>query len=127
MESEIKQLKKQVRRTEIWAVIGLVCSLIKLLQPLMNPAGSAPPVMPTNTNSVEISNAAAMAREPQRDYLRTEEVAEREGVAERTVISWVRKNRFDPMPVQRSWGWEFAADYRVLPSSAEAEEVASEQ
>lgn len=118
MESEIKQLKKQVRRTEIWAVIGLVISFIKLIQPLMNPIQPVTPA--TNTNSVEISNAGAMAKEPQRDYLRTDEVAQREGVAERTVISWVHARRFEPMPVQGGRGWEFAADYRVLPLSAVA-------
>lgn len=117
MESEIKQLKKQCRRTEFWAVCGLVISVFKLIQPLMHPLQ---PVVPaTNTNSVEISNAGAMVKEPQRDYLRTDEVAEREGVAERTVISWVHARRFEPMPVQGGRGWEFAADYRVLPPSAE--------
>ena len=115
MENEIKQLKKQCRRTEIWAVIGLVISVIKFMQPMLH---NMPGTAPSNTNSVQIGTTNGMdAAKPQRDYLRTDEVAEREGVAVRTVTEWVKDGRFFPMPKQHGRGWEFSVNYELLPSS----------
>ena len=72
------------------------------------------------TQSVNVSEAgkAAVLRSTGRDYLTVAEVAEREGVAERTVVSWIESNRFLPVPQKLGKEWTFAADYRLLPQAA---------
>jgi hypothetical protein len=61
--------------------------------------------------SVPSAPAAEVTR---RDYLRTEDVAEREGVSARTVISMVENGVFSPAPVKDGREWRFARDYEVV-------------
>jgi len=116
MESEIKKLKTQCWRTEFWAVCGLVLGIIKLVQPMIHQS----PVLPTNTNSVQIG--AESKEKPQREFLNSDEVGEREGVTSRTVISWIEQGRIEPQPTRNGRAWIIAADYRILPQTAELTE-----
>jgi len=116
MESEIKKLKTQCWRTEFWAVCGLVISVFKLMQPITTHAQPAP----SNLNSVQIGNASK--EKPQREFLNSDEVGEREGVSSRTVTSWIEQGRIYPQPTRQGRAWTIAANYRLLPINTELTE-----
>jgi len=95
------------------SALSLLLTIIKLF--LMT--GAMPTAAPTNTNSVNISEQAAI--NPQRDYLTTEEVARKEGVTTRTITTWIEQNRIDPPPNKNGRAWEISNNYRLLPQIAD--------
>jgi len=95
-------------------VIGIVVSILLFALKMAFNAPSAPA---QNTQDVRIGETSAL--NPQRDYLSTDEVAEREGVTARTVTSWINGNK-----VFQGRAWIIAEDYRILPTTAEPEETA---
>jgi len=112
LEADLVAMKSKIDglRLLMWLNIALsvVFGLVKFL---MAGHGGAP--SSASGNSVQIGTAPTVV--PQRDYLTTEEVAAREGVAARTVTEWAREGKFTPEPVKGERAWQFAADYRVLP------------
>ena len=108
MEVEIKALKNRINAVLAMSSISLFVTILKLF--MMFPESEIKP--PTNTNSVQIGD---LKTKPQRDHLTTDEVAEREGVTARTVISWIEQNRIYPAPIKSERAWIIAADYRILP------------
>ena len=112
MEKEIAQIKQEVRSLRLWIWVGIGTNVILFIFKMWMPHA---PQAPTSVhgNSVQIGTGPTVA--PQRDYLTTEEVAAREGVAARTVTEWAREGKFTPEPVKGERAWQFAADYRVLP------------
>jgi len=107
MEQEIRALKIRVNFLLAMSAISLLLSFIKAVY-----LATSAPDAPTNTNSVQIGDVKT---KPQRDHLTTDEVAEREGVTARTVISWIEQNRIFPAPVKSDRAWIISADYRILP------------
>jgi hypothetical protein len=83
------------------------------------PIGGTGMASSVHGNNVQIG-AGISPENPQRDYLRTDEVAEREGVEPRTVLEWVYDGRISPPPIKTDRAWQFAADYRILPQTAAA-------
>jgi hypothetical protein len=69
------------------------------------------------SQSVNVGQAAKMAQSG-KTYLTVADVAEREGVATRTITEWISENRVMPLPVKGTKGFEIALDYRILPQSA---------
>ena len=69
------------------------------------------------SQSVNVGQAAKMAQSG-KTYLTVADVAEREGVATRTITEWISDNRVMPLPEKGSKGFEIALDYRILPQSA---------
>lgn len=51
-------------------------------------------------------------------YFTVAEVAERAGVAERTIVSWIAEGRIQPLPVKEGKGYVISAEYSILPPSA---------
>jgi len=125
MDVEIKALNTRVDKlmmrmniTILIGLIGLILTLYKLFSAVQYPQVSPP----TNTNSVQIGGAEQP--KPQREYLDSDEVGEREGVTSRTVISWIEQGRIYPQPTRQGRAWVIAADYRILPQTAEESETA---
>jgi len=111
MESEIRALKIRVNVLLILGVLSFLLTIAKLFIPSL----STNPTPSTNTNSVQISGADKA--NPQREYLSTDEVAEREGVSARTVTSWIEQSRISPMPIKSDRAWIIAVNYRILPQT----------
>lgn len=119
MDVEIKALNTRVDKlmmrmniTILIGLIGLILTLYKLFSAVQYPQ-AAPP---TNTNSVQIGGTEQP--KPQREYLDSDEVGEREGVSSRTVTSWIEQGRILPQPTRQGRAWVIAADYRILPQTA---------
>jgi len=51
-------------------------------------------------------------------YLTVAEVAKREHIAERTLISWIEQGRLEPPPTKEGKAWIVAAEYRIKPPNA---------
>jgi len=84
METEIKALKIRVNILLAMGVLSFILTVAKLLMPSFS---HVPTTTPTNTNSVQIGGASK--EKPQREFLNSDEVGEREGVSSRTVTSWI--------------------------------------
>ena len=121
MEIQIKALNDRVdkvmTRMNILMIIGLLSPIASLLIKffLVIPTPAATP--PNNTNSVQIGGTEQP--KPQREYLDSDEVGEREGVTSRTVINWIEQGRISPQPTRQGRAWIISANYRILPQAAE--------
>lgn len=73
------------------------------------------------TQSVNVgqTDAQSLAKESAKTWLTTKDVAEREGVTERTVINYIQAGMIDPAPKQNGKSWEIAADFRIIPKDSE--------
>lgn len=113
LEADLVAMKGKIDglRMLIWLNIALsvVFGVVKLFM-----AGHAPPASASG-NSVQIGAAMsdAAAELTRRDYLRTDEVAKREGVSPRTVISMVERGDFSPAPVKDGREWRFSKGYTL--------------
>lgn len=114
MENEIKSLKSRLIRVEIYTAVGLIMTMIKCFL-LPNPSAQSSPQ--ANNQSVKVGEASP--KDPQREYLTVQEVADKEGVEARTVITWIARNRIDPPPQKGLRSWTIAANYRLKPLIAE--------
>ena len=117
IEIEIKALKIRVNIILTLGVLSFILTVLKLLMPTLS---AQPHTLPPNTNSVQIG--AESKEKPQREFLNSDEVGEREGVTSRTVISWIEQGRIEPQPTRNGMAWIIAADYRILPQTAELTE-----
>lgn len=126
MEGEMKRLSRVVI---IGTSIGVAFTLIRSIVP--SPDHQQPPtvvpvkeVQPT-TNTAEGGSVRIGLNRPgedsQKTYLTTREVADKEGVSQRTVTSWIQSKRIDPEPVQADRAWQISVDYRILPLTADSE------
>lgn len=116
MEHEIKALKIRVNILLVMGVLSFLLTIAKILFPAIS--NQAPPS--SNTNSVQIGNASK--EKPQREFLNSDEVGEREGVSSRTVTSWIEQGRIYPQPTRQGRAWTIAANYRLLPINTELTE-----
>jgi len=117
MEKEIATLKNRVNLLLALGIVSFVLTLVKLFIPMPQTSPA-----PSNTNSVQIGGASK--EKPQREFLNSDEVGEREGVSSRTVTSWIEQGRIYPQPTRQGRAWVIAADYRILPQSADNSETA---
>lgn len=97
--------------------LSFALTIAKLIFPDFTPHATP---TPSNTNSVQIGENAKA--QPQREFLNSDEVGEREGVTSRAVISWIEQGRIYPQPTRQGRAWIIAADYRLLPITAELTE-----
>ncbi len=107
MEIEIKSLNRKVNFLIVISAIGTLVTLAKML--MLLPAQQS---TPSNTNNVQIGDHQPT---PQRDYMTSEEVAEKEGVSARTVTYWIEQGRIEPPPTKSDRAWIISANYRILP------------
>jgi hypothetical protein len=108
MEQDIRALKIRVNVLLILGILSFILTIAKLFIPSL----STNPAPPSNTNSVQIGGHKPT---PQREYLSTDEVAEREGVSARTVTSWIEQSRIAPMPIKSDRAWIIDRKYKILP------------
>jgi len=119
LETRLDKLETRMNSVLVLQVIGIVVSILLFALKMAFNAPSAPA---QNTQDVRIGETSAL--NPQRDFLSTDEVAEREGVTARTVTSWINGNKVFPPPTRQGRAWIIAEDYRILPTTAEPEETA---
>lgn len=73
------------------------------------------------SQSVNVGAVDAVAdTDSAREYLTVQEVAEREGVTDRTVINWIEEGRIVPAPEKAGKSWAISESFRILPHVAEA-------
>lgn len=124
MEEKFDSLKRVV---VISTVIGLTAAIIRLIgssdshpAPIQSPAPvSAPTTNTAEGGSVKIGLTDGI--DSHKTYMTTREVAEKEGVSQRTVNAWIQSKRIDPEPVQSDRAWQISVDYRILPLTADSQ------
>jgi hypothetical protein len=52
-------------------------------------------------------------------WLTTKDVAERQGITERTVLNYIESGMIDPAPVKNGKAWEIAENFRILPNHSD--------
>lgn len=124
MSERVDKLERDVQKLLRLGWVTAACSVVSLvLKFLPGHTGSSPPApaqQGANSNSVTIGATGPDAEpESRRVYLTTADIAEREKMAERTVVKYINEGRIQPAPVRSSKGWQIAAEYRILPQSAE--------
>jgi hypothetical protein len=53
-------------------------------------------------------------------WLTTKDVAEREGITERTVINYIENGMIEPTPRKNGKAWEIAEHFRIIPNDSES-------
>lgn len=71
-----------------------------------------------NVGAVDALAGDADRTDPHREWLTVQEVATKEAVAERTILSWIEGGTISPAPVKDGREWHIAVDYRRLPQTA---------
>ena len=110
LEAKIDHLERRIGWIMLMSAISVILGLAKLY--IQTSAAAAPS---QNTNSLNIGPQSAATATPQRDYLTTEEVATRENVSPRTVLTWIETGRIHPTPTRTGRAWTIPADYRLQP------------
>lgn len=113
METQISRLQKKVNALMVLGSVSTILTIVKFF--ILIPNGTTTPT-PSNSNSVQIGDSNT--KQPQRDFLNTDEVGEREGVTSRTVTTWVEQGRISPPPTRQGRAWIISANYRILPQTA---------
>lgn len=66
-------------------------------------------------------NKAGEAQEASaKTWLTTKDVAEREGITERTVLNYIENGMIEPTPRKNGKSWEIAANFRIVPNDSES-------
>lgn len=116
MENKIRSLEIRINVLLVLGTLSFILTLAKIAIPALNHS----PAPSSNNNSVQIGGAEKP--KPQREFLNTDEVAEREGVSTRTVTNYIETGRIYPQPTRNGRAWIIADDYRILPITAELTE-----
>ena len=130
MSSVEGAMKRLSRVVIIGTSISVLFALLKLVLP--TPIQQSAPIIPAPVKEVQPTTNTAeggsvrigLARpgeDSQKTYLTTREVADKEGVSQRTVNAWIQASRIDPKPVQSDRAWQIAVDYRILPLTADSQ------
>jgi excisionase family DNA binding protein len=109
LEAKIDTLERRIGWIMLMSAISVILGLAKLY---IQTSAAAPS---QNTNSLNIGPQSAATAGPQRDYLTTEEVATRENVSPRTVLTWIETGRIHPTPTRTGRAWTIAPHYRLQP------------
>ena len=110
----IQDIPRQIKITK-WLVVGcaafnLILKFFPIPVPYQHPI---PPQSVGSNNAVQIG--ANPKPESKRTFLTVKDVAERENVSERTIITAISQGRISPQPERDGRAWTIAADYRFLP------------
>jgi len=110
----VQDIPRQIRITK-WIVIGCAAFnlILKLLSTPIPYQPTIPPQSVGSNNAVQIG--ATPKPESKRTFLTVKDVAERENVSERTIITAISQGRISPQPERDGRAWTIAADYRFLP------------
>jgi len=110
----VQDIPRQIKITK-WFVIG--CTILNVILKLLSlPVPyQAPPPSPQSVGSSIVHIGANPKPESKRTFLTVKDVAEKEGVSERTVITAISQGRITPQPERDGRAWNIAADYRFLP------------
>lgn len=73
-----------------------------------------------SVNVGQAKDAAALVKDSAKTWLTTKDVAEREGITERTVINYIENGMIEPTPVKNGKAWEIAEHFRIIPNDSES-------
>lgn len=121
LESKVAGIYRMVLCSLILTVLFGLLRIFRVLPDFQPPAVPAPSSAPSgNSNAVNIGAAlpAISGEQSRKDYLTTAEVASRENIAERTLLTWIEQGRIQPAPEKSSRAWLIPVNYRIQPPSA---------
>jgi len=73
-----------------------------------------------SVNVGEVKDAAGkLVKESAKTWLTTKDVAERQGITERTVLNYIENGMIEPTPVKNGKSWEIAENFRIVPHDSE--------
>lgn len=116
--ASIPSLKRLLWITLAASLLGSAVKVLQSLHYLPEPPSATPNSAPSgNSNSVQIGAAlpVSSAEDSRKNYLTTAEVAARENIAERTLLTWIAEGRIVPPPDKSNRAWIIPANYRVQP------------
>ena len=119
METRINELELKLTRelstirwiTIVSAILGIALKFVPAPQPpspATNGSGNSHVQIATSPESLAES-------ESRREYFTVGEVAEREGLSDRTIISAIEQGRIIPAPNRTGRAWQISRDYRYQP------------
>jgi len=123
LDSRVKKIEANYANRVYLTVLGCFQAILSIClwlsngnhRPIIVPeANNTGPSAPSASgNTVTIGDAKKP--EPQRDYLTTLELGDREGVAQRTITTWIAEGRITPTPIQKGRCWLIDTQYKILP------------
>ena len=119
METRINQLESkltsELAKIRAWCIGGAILSVVlkfvptnQANQPATNGSGNSHVQIATSPESLAES-------ESRREYFTVSEVAEREGLSDRTIITAIEQGRIIPNPNRTGRAWQISRDYRYQP------------
>jgi len=75
------------------------------------------------TQSVNVGQAKSLLDEQMasaKTWLTTKDVAEREGITERTVLNYIENGMIEPTPRKNGKAWVIASHFRIVPNDSES-------
>lgn len=121
MEKRIDSLSHRVRQLTVGISISLGMGIINILLKLFLPFGLAPHPAPPitapsqNTQTVTLGQTTLPTPTSARTFLTTEEVARRENISPRTLLTYIAENRLTPAPTKTDRNWQISPTYQIIP------------
>lgn len=72
-----------------------------------------------SVNVGQAKDGATLVKESAKTWLSTKDVAELEGISERTVINYIENGMIEPTPRKNGKAWEIAEHFRIIPHDSE--------
>lgn len=124
LDARLTAVEARVARVlqTIWITFGigqafsLILTAVRVFYIPHSPAG------PVSTGNQQVHVSSARSVNPPdtgKTYLTTAEVAARENVSPRTLLTWIQEGRVSPAPEKSDRAWIIPADYRIQPPSAD--------
>lgn len=115
-ETTLEKIDATLAKLNWLIVAGVVVGILNLV--INKPSASHAPTQSTSVITGDASDDAAELT-TRRTYLTTTDVAKREGVSIREITDMIQSGEIAPAPVKDGREWRIAADYRILPQSAD--------
>ncbi len=116
MENRISLIEKKMNWLLVMSAISVAVAIFKAAQTASIPQAQPPTIPAQSVGSNNAVNIGATPKpESKRTFLTVKDVAERENVSERTIITAISQGRIEPQPERDGRAWVVSADYRFLP------------
>ncbi len=102
----------------VWVTMT-ISSHERLLAVLQERSGNAKGISQSVNVGQAKEAAGALVKDSAKTWLTTKDVAEREGITERTVINYIENGMIEPTPVKNGKAWEIAENFRIVPHDSE--------
>jgi len=71
-----------------------------------------------NVNEAKDAASLTQGKDSAKTWLTTKDVAQREGITERTVLNYIEHGMIEPEPRKNGKSWEIAEHFRIVPCDA---------